>query len=69
VYAGHHASSLVVTKKRAQPNSRHYNYIYPIESEALASKLNVGVFLSTMLIRIMMKIISGLRMKLDTLFT
>jgi hypothetical protein len=44
VYAGHHASSFVVTNRTAQPNSRNGNTLSPIESEALVSEFNVGVF-------------------------
>jgi hypothetical protein len=44
VYAGHHTSSFVATNKTAQPSRRNDNTLYPIESEALVSNLNVGVF-------------------------
>jgi len=44
VYAGCHASSFVVTNRTAQTNSRNGNTLSPIESEALISEFNVGVF-------------------------
>jgi hypothetical protein len=44
VWARHHSSSFVTTNKTAQPNSGNDNILCHIESGALGSKLNVGMF-------------------------
>ena len=69
MHAGRHPSSFVITDNKAQSNSKNSNRLSPIESEALVREFNVGVFLSTMPIWIMMKLILGPRVKLDTPIT
>jgi hypothetical protein len=69
VFAGRHASSFVVTDSTAQPNSTNSDTLSPTESEALVREFNVGVFLSTLPIWFVIKLIPRLRVKLGIHFT